>query len=531
MNRSALWQQLHDHGMVNQAEPPVSTVKQDLPWYIMVIHGFSGWLAAFFLLAFFASAFGFLFVQATSFIAIAAGLICSTVAYAIFRSQLSTFVFHLALAISLCGQLMVATGLFFMTQLDIGVSFYLLAAYQLLLSVLIHQFSHRFITAFFGLISLLLALNVNGFYAVGSAILSVVFSIIWIRESRWGHLRPMLLPIGLAIAVVLVFSSGFFLSERSLLGTWVSAPSSWLFAHAPIISSAFVAMVCANVVLLLLKENNIDLLSTTGALSLVAIFGLIAISFWIVGLSTGLLIVLIGFARQRNTLLVLGILATVGFFSWYYYQLDQTLLFKSFVLMALALALLLSWFVIKYLYPVSVQHVGTGFHFRPIWRHGMAGVTVLVVLILININIVQKQQLIANGETLYLRLAPVDPRSLMQGDYMRLGFELAQQTRVRFNELYQHYTLMPSHGFIVVEKSDDDVATFVDVYQHQTLETHQFTVPYKFTNHRIVIVTDAFYFQEGLAKHFQQARYGLFKRGEDGELLLVNLVDEALKIL
>ena len=56
-----------------------------------------------------------------------------------------------------------------------------------------------------------------------------------------------------------------------------------------------------------------------------------------------------------------------------------------------------------------------------------------IVLLLINYSIYQREQHIAHGQTVYVQLAPVDPRSLMQGDYMALDFELDKiQTRSKF---------------------------------------------------------------------------------------------------
>ena len=49
----------------------------------------------------------------------------------------------------------------------------------------------------------------------------------------------------------------------------------------------------------------------------------------------------------------------------------------------------------------------------------------LAVLVVVNSAIWQKERHIAEGEVVYLELAPVDPRSLMQGDYMALNFELS----------------------------------------------------------------------------------------------------------
>ena len=48
------------------------------------------------------------------------------------------------------------------------------------------------------------------------------------------------------------------------------------------------------------------------------------------------------------------------------------------------------------------------------------------MLVAVNGSIVAKERIKTHGERIYLELAPVDPRSLMQGDYMALRFALAE---------------------------------------------------------------------------------------------------------
>jgi uncharacterized membrane-anchored protein len=51
----------------------------------------------------------------------------------------------------------------------------------------------------------------------------------------------------------------------------------------------------------------------------------------------------------------------------------------------------------------------------------------VLVLGAVNFSIFGKERIKSGGEVVYLELAPVDPRSLMQGDYMALRFTLARQ--------------------------------------------------------------------------------------------------------
>ena len=49
----------------------------------------------------------------------------------------------------------------------------------------------------------------------------------------------------------------------------------------------------------------------------------------------------------------------------------------------------------------------------------------VLILAVVNFGIWQNEKLIKNGEIVLLELAPLDPRSLMQGDYMALHFAMA----------------------------------------------------------------------------------------------------------
>ena len=51
----------------------------------------------------------------------------------------------------------------------------------------------------------------------------------------------------------------------------------------------------------------------------------------------------------------------------------------------------------------------------------------VLVLAVPNALVVQKERLLASGTPMLLELAPVDPRSLIQGDYMRLDYAVVRQ--------------------------------------------------------------------------------------------------------
>lgn len=150
-------------------------------------------------------------------------------------------------------------------------------------------------------------------------------------------------------------------------------------------------------------------------------------------------------------------------------------------------------------------------------------VMILTVLILlaINFSIYQKEQLLKNGESFLLELAPVDPRSLMQGDYMILRYKIAAEIHPEQKE-----------GYLVVVRDENNVAHFEAIYDNKTpLATHQRLLRFRQRGQEIRLGAETFLFQEGHAHLYVKAQYGELKVAESGDSILVGLRDEAFNEL
>jgi len=148
-------------------------------------------------------------------------------------------------------------------------------------------------------------------------------------------------------------------------------------------------------------------------------------------------------------------------------------------------------------------------------------VTVLILL-LVNYQTYQRELLGVNGKIILLELAPVDPRSLIQGDYMRLRYALAE-------EIEKHTNL--DRGQFVVQIDSNNVAHFVEIYDSVTpLAQNEILLPFR-QDYNVYIGPESFFFQEGHAKYYQKAKYGEFRISSSGSILLVGLRDAAFKPL
>ena len=145
----------------------------------------------------------------------------------------------------------------------------------------------------------------------------------------------------------------------------------------------------------------------------------------------------------------------------------------------------------------------------------------LVVLVLVNVSIAGKERLLRDGKVVYLELAPVDPRSLMQGDYMALRFRLAE-TLPRG---------AASDGHIVATLDSRGIAAFRRLHDGKAVESNEVLLRYRMRNGQLKFATNAFFFEEGTAARYEQACYGEFRVAPDGELLLTALRGKDLRKL
>jgi uncharacterized membrane-anchored protein len=139
--------------------------------------------------------------------------------------------------------------------------------------------------------------------------------------------------------------------------------------------------------------------------------------------------------------------------------------------------------------------------------------------------VVQKERLLANGTTMLLELAPVDPRSLIQGDYMALDYAMVRE--VPYAE-----GVSPRTGQIVVRLDDRGVARFVRLHDGDSrLGPGEHLLTYRVRRGRLRVGTDAFHFQEGHAARYQRARYGEVRVAASGTSVLVGLRDSSRAVL
>ena len=159
-------------------------------------------------------------------------------------------------------------------------------------------------------------------------------------------------------------------------------------------------------------------------------------------------------------------------------------------------------------------------------RSALALLAGVAALALVNFSIAGKERQLATGRVIYLELAPLDPRSLMQGDYMALRFRIANDARAALKPpggVAMPEAQQSADGRIVAALDAAAIATYRRPDDGTPLAADEVVLRYRVRGGQMKFATNAYFFQEGTAQRYQGARYGEFRVAPDGELLLTSL--------
>ena len=251
------------------------------------------------------------------------------------------------------------------------------------------------------------------------------------------------------------------------------------------------------------------------------------------------------------------VFAFVVYLGGFYYQLSIPLLYKGGLLVSFAVifAIVTLFLHARYKAPSQSAVENHSVFKAPIW---LVGVFVIALLGAVNYKVQQFEDVLATGKPVVLKIAPVDPRSLMQGDYMVLNYAILsefQQSQVlpesneplesnepietvESNEITETTGIdesSPSEkkAYILVHLDKNHVATFCEEqseiptdFKHCTPNVY---LPIRYKGGWLPkLPSQDYFFAEGKGEHYAQAEYAEY-RFKDGILLLARLLDKDLK--
>ena len=332
------------------------------PWFISLLFGFSGVFASLFFIGFLTLILDNTGLLDSTLALFIIGAILSVIGGFLFynaRIRHSPFWNSLAFAITLAGQGYIAYALL-ASEIAEPLNIMLLLLVQLLMTVAIPNFIYRLLSATLALSCLFYLLNYYHLSEVSLGLLALITSVTHLQRYRLAAFIPtkwrmnaleITNAIGYASAYVLLSVSVYFIAAEygNSFANFNSLDSyGEAFSYNYYLAQGLLTLASLYAAYLILKRYQVKLRSTAGLLISAAIVLLGIMSIYVSGLLATSLIIIIATANSQRVLLGLGVIASVGYIFWYYYQLDTSLLVKSASMLVIGIALLLlRWLLIK----------------------------------------------------------------------------------------------------------------------------------------------------------------------------------------
>ncbi|WP_044895365.1 GDYXXLXY domain-containing protein [Aeribacillus alveayuensis] len=271
-------------------------------------------------------------------------------------------------------------------------------------------------------------------------------------------------------------------------------------------------------------ERLFPLLFGFGALFLLTSMDLFTVDAGYVLSNVSFIMIVVGFIffqSKNNERFGLGI-------AWFYWWLFLVLKYYEFAwdLLDKSISLLISG--ILFLAGTAFLEKRRGFiqteqmnWLQPKWRSLLA--VVVLQTIFIGYVVFDKEQHLRNGEVVKLQLAPVDPRSLLQGDYVRLRYEISTIEKRDERGSVQ----------IILRKDEKGVYRFAGIYSVNGKKNEQYVrqkedvlLNGKMKGDTVIYGIESYFVPEGTGGDVQErARFAYVRVSETGDALLEKISD------
>ena len=327
----ALRNALEEKGISVKPAQSVDALELSSPWFVKLLSIGAGWLAAVFMSGIFALLFYGLLADVVALLVF--GIAIISLAWFSFSGTPSDFRQHLALAISLVGQFLITYVVFLLTSHNFRLepsSLFILLFFHLGLLVVMPNTLHRYLSAIAASGCLGLLFSSLGWHPVYPAVALALIALLTLNEFKSWFSGKVLMPLVYGFALQFVFPVAY--------GSLLSEVMENKATHAIwLLDLAMILPLLAIVLLLVWRYKASKSVSLIAAMAAIVI-GLLSIE--LNGIAAGCAILLLGCSHSNRALIAIAALSLLTQTSFYYYNLDTTLLVKSASLAGLGIALL-----------------------------------------------------------------------------------------------------------------------------------------------------------------------------------------------
>ena len=155
------------------------------------------------------------------------------------------------------------------------------------------------------------------------------------------------------------------------------------------------------------------------------------------------------------------------------------------------------------------------------WQAWIYALATLVALAIPNLLIYQSERLLRHGEPLLLALDAGEHRALIQGRALRLYYPL-------LGDLALADSSLPRSGRLAVKLDSNRVGTEVRYLgPGDELSPDERSLRYRTCAERLCVGAAFFFFEEGQADYYREARYAELRVGPDGQIAVAGVRDAA----
>nr|WP_176707822.1 GDYXXLXY domain-containing protein [Bacillus sp. FJAT-26390] len=225
--------------------------------------------------------------------------------------------------------------------------------------------------------------------------------------------------------------------------------------------------------------------------------------------------------------------ATVSLVFWFvflafkYYDLFWTLLHKSITLALLGLIAIAVTYVFAYRTRSAVPE-GADEYSRLLRRSPiLIGIVIVLQLGYVGYHAATSEALLASGTSIKLAIEPIDPRSILQGDYVRLGYSISTPPEHLAKEVESRRSL--SRIKVVLREGDNGVYVFDRLYASgEKLASKEIVINGSSSGWRTINYgIETYFVPEGTGTETEQnARFAYVKIGKKGDAMLERLSKE-----
>lgn len=123
----------------------------------------------------------------------------------------------------------------------------------------------------------------------------------------------------------------------------------------------------------------------------------------------------------------------------------------------------------------------------------------LLLMIVFGYSVIKEEKNLKKA-TFYIKTVPVDPRSLIQGDYMVLNYDIAASARMEIGNIRK--------GYIRIKINDLKIAEFIRIdEEYLPPSNNEISIQFQKNGSNIDIGVNSYLFQEGTGNKFQKAQY------------------------